>query len=462
MIPMNFSKVSFSIKIASSVFLLLLTMSLILSFPTANAQETWEIDTVHGVQLYHFSVHMLNSSEGWIVGSGPSDFGTDGKAYQYNGTTWNEQTHNGYGQISVFMVNSSDVWAGGWGGSMWHWNGTKWKSFSGVIIGTQTRNSIFMVNSTEGWCVSTGGIILHHNSSGWSKYAPRPINRDLNSVYMVNSTDGWIVGKKGTILHYSSGTWNNYTSPTTKDLKSVFMVNSTEGWAVGGSGTILHYTGGTWNNYTSPTTKDLFSVFMVNSTEGWAVGHRHILKYSESGGAQIMELSTKCGDVLFEVDAGNIENLTSVPAENMPAKPSMDFICDFFSFNITELTPGQTVNITITFPNPVPTNATLWKHGPTTANPVPQWYQVPFGDNDGDNVIIVQFQDGGVGDNDLTANGVIMEPSGIGIPYPPPPLPLAGELVPNNLTSISTLLIAGISTIAVILAIVNKKNKLFN
>jgi hypothetical protein len=54
---------------------------------------------------------------------------------------------------------------------------------------------------------------------------------------------------------------------------------------------------------------------------------------------------------------------------------------------------------------------------------------VPFQDNDGDNVIILEFQDRGIGDNDLTADGVIMESGGLGIPH----LPTSGELLPNKI-----------------------------
>ena len=121
--------------------------------------------------------------------------------------------------------------------------------------------------------------------------------------------------------------------------------------------------------------------------------------------------------------AGTIENLTAVAEGNMcPGKPSLVFPHGFFSFNIIVMTPGQAVTVTITLPSPVPVGTPYWKYGPTSANPGGQWYQIPIGDDDGDNVITIPLVDGGLGDDDLAANGVIVDQGGPG----GPPLTVGG------------------------------------
>lgn len=94
----------------------------------------------------------------------------------------------------------------------------------------------------------------------------------------------------------------------------------------------------------------------------------------------------------------------------------MQFPHGFFSFNITGLNLGQTVNVTIALPLNLSTSAQYWKHGRTFDNPTPHCYQIPFGSNDGDNVITIQLQDGGIGDDDGIANGVIVDQGGPGLP----------------------------------------------
>jgi hypothetical protein len=77
--------------------------------------------------------------------------------------------------------------------------------------------------------------------------------------------------------------------------------------------------------------------------------------------------------------------------------------------------PGQWANITITLPDDLPQNAEYWKYSPNgNGSPTlqPGWYQVPLGSNDGDNVITIRLQDGGIGDADGEANGWIIDQGG--------------------------------------------------
>jgi hypothetical protein len=51
--------------------------------------------------------------------------------------------------------------------------------------------------------------------------------------------------------------------------------------------------------------------------------------------------------------------------------------------------------------------------------------------NDGDNIIIIQLTDGGIGDDDGVANGVIVDVGGPGVPVSPVyvPKPLVGGIL---------------------------------
>jgi hypothetical protein len=145
-----------------------------------------------------------------------------------------------------------------------------------------------------------------------------------------------------------------------------------------------------------------------------------------AGGSYVVTLTpaagtntqTGTGTASFSTNAGVIEGLTPVAEGTLPTagKPNLVFPHGFFSFNITGLTLGQTVTVTITLPSAVPVGTQYWKYGPTVANPTPHWYQVPMGDNDGDNVIMITLQDGGLGDDDLNANGVIVDQGAPGNP----------------------------------------------
>ncbi|MCK4476272.1 MAG: VWA domain-containing protein [Methanophagales archaeon] len=132
--------------------------------------------------------------------------------------------------------------------------------------------------------------------------------------------------------------------------------------------------------------------------------------------------STGTGTAYFATDAGSIEDLTGLNESNLPEEnPNIDFPQGLFSFNITGLNPNQTVNITIAFPQDIPTTAQYWKYGPNESvnNPQPErWYQISMGSNDGDNIITIKLTDGGIGDDDGVANGIIVDQGGPGIPRP--------------------------------------------
>ncbi len=136
--------------------------------------------------------------------------------------------------------------------------------------------------------------------------------------------------------------------------------------------------------------------------------------------------ATGTGTVSFSPNSGALEDLTSVPESSLPAlgKPNLLFPHGFFSFNIVGLTPGQTVIVTITFPSPVPIGTEYWKcHEPEG------WIQIPMGSDDGDNMITITLVDGGLGDDDGTPNGVIVDQAGPGRPRSPG---VGGEFYPVN------------------------------
>jgi len=129
-----------------------------------------------------------------------------------------------------------------------------------------------------------------------------------------------------------------------------------------------------------------------------------------------LETATGTGTAFFEASAGTIENLGQVPEGSVPCsgagKPNIQFPHGFFEFDITGLTPGEEVIITITLPSPVVAGAQYWKCHDGT------WIDVTsiLGDNDGDNILTLTITDGGLGDDDHSANGVIDDQGGPGIP----------------------------------------------
>jgi hypothetical protein len=122
---------------------------------------------------------------------------------------------------------------------------------------------------------------------------------------------------------------------------------------------------------------------------------------------QQVSVATGAGTATFTGNNGAITGLTSMPlsAVTYSCPTNISFPCGLFSFNIINIIPGSTVTITITLPIPC---TQYWKYTPSG------WIQIPV-ISALDNVMTIQLTDGGLGDADGVANGVIVDPGGPGL-----------------------------------------------
>ncbi len=103
-------------------------------------------------------------------------------------------------------------------------------------------------------------------------------------------------------------------------------------------------------------------------------------------------------------------------------------------------------------PDDLPANSVYWKYSPDgngSTTEQPGWYQVPLGSNDGDKVITITLQDGGIGDADGVANGEIIDRGGAATPAAQVPA----------LTPIGIAALVGLLTIIATSVIVRKRKK---
>lgn len=107
---------------------------------------------------------------------------------------------------------------------------------------------------------------------------------------------------------------------------------------------------------------------------------------------------------------------------NLP--PGYVFPHGLFDFVLNAGAPGSTASITITYPAALPAGMVYWKYGPSPAGfncsgagcAAAHWYQMPAAQAVfTGNTVTLTIVDGDVGDDDLTANGVIVDAGGPGL-----------------------------------------------
>jgi len=133
---------------------------------------------------------------------------------------------------------------------------------------------------------------------------------------------------------------------------------------------------------------------------------------NQVGGNDVTVASaTGTGAVTFASNVGTLGNLTSTTvAAAAPGSPppGVVFRHGLFSFTITNINRGATVVLTITLPSAVPVGTQYWKFQNGA------WVDCTalIGDDDGDNILTLTLTDGGLGDADGIANGIIVDPGG--------------------------------------------------
>jgi hypothetical protein len=93
--------------------------------------------------------------------------------------------------------------------------------------------------------------------------------------------------------------------------------------------------------------------------------------------------------------------------------PGVTFPHGLFNFTLGNCAQGNSVTMTVTYPSPVPAGAQYWKYGPTSIDNSNHWYTIPATING--NSMAFSITDGGLGDDDYTANGTITDAGGQGI-----------------------------------------------
>lgn len=150
-----------------------------------------------------------------------------------------------------------------------------------------------------------------------------------------------------------------------------------------------------------------------------------ILDFQDSDSG-VARLASGVGKVAIDVNENQIPGValnavdtildtdSSLDQQN---KPNLSFPYGLTGLNIQNVAPGETVEVTLTFPSNIPMDYQYWKY-----DVIRGWYNLNdlnrVGDNDGDNILTITLTDGGIGDGDGVADGTIRDLGGLGAPKP--------------------------------------------
>jgi len=280
-----------------------------------------------------------------------------------------------------------------------------------------------------------GVYLSASDEAGSSISAIHIIGSTITGSTMAGLNTGFSCGPVTDVIIHLSCIHNNGGYGVLNDeLSNIHIIDASNNWwGSGGTGAEKGKPGVGGNNGVSDNVD--YTPWLVPGTE------------QQTGTA------TGTGTAKFNSNVGAVADPTPIDEATLPTagKPNLNFPHGFFSFYIAGLTPGATVTVTITLPSAVPVGTQYWKYHASEGG----WIQIPMGSDNGDNVITITLVDGGLGDDDGLANGIIDDQGGPG--NPPPPKPVGGEVYPVDKLALLAPYIAAILVIATTAVVVKKR-----
>ncbi len=173
--------------------------------------------------------------------------------------------------FDVWGSAADDVWVTSVGGTVAHWDGSKW-SPPRTTDTTQILQSVWGSGREDVWAVGEGGAIVHWDGSRWLASTSNTSSR-LESVWGTASNNVWAIGDNGTIVHWDGSEWSPFRSGTTEFfIGNVWGAGPDDVWAVGGAGVVDHWDGSEWSASKVGGFNVLFGVWGFGSDDVWAVG----------------------------------------------------------------------------------------------------------------------------------------------------------------------------------------------
>jgi len=377
--------------------------------------------------------------------------------YSSTGNTIESNTYNSNNTDGIFLENS---------------NGN---TLTGNTCNSNTRRGIYLNNSSNNTLTgntfnsnpsgielfdSVGNILTHNtnNLNGDGITLDHSGNNTLTDNTFSSSTANgiWMGNSSGNTLANNtisnSGYWGIQMTDSSNNqiYNNNFIGNTTQASVSGGSGNVFNLdspTGGNfWSDWTTPDVDhdgfvdspyvftggqdnlpwtllngwdlDLDGVptLVENADPDGGDGNGDGIPDSQQGNVASLPNAADQAYVTIVSEVGT--TLEDVSADDNPSPgdtpAGVKFPIGFFEFTVTGMEPGASTTVTLLLPEGH-TVQTYYKYGRTSDNPTNHWYEFLWDGQTGaqinGNVITLHFVDGQRGDDDLTVNGQIVEPS---------------------------------------------------
>lgn len=173
--------------------------------------------------------------------------GSNGFVWHHDGSAWSEITLPGHMDEAVFKVwgtSASDVWLCGFGGLLYHFDGTSW-----TRLASTTTRTLLTLHTIPGQMTAVGGagtgVIVERGTDGMIHDVTPELAPQLMGVWLTPD-GGRASGINGAIFRREAGAWVEETHglDVFGQLHSVWIDPDGGVWSVGGQILAEPFSGG--------------------------------------------------------------------------------------------------------------------------------------------------------------------------------------------------------------------------
>lgn len=224
----------------------------------------WQVETTSWLDPEISCIWGAGEDDVWIGGSGTP-------MYHWNGTRWiasDPDTH--WYVYEMDGVSADDIWGCGAGGHLVHWDGEDWKpAHSGSLMHVHDICSVTPWNAWSACCDSIGDMgssVFHWDGSRWMQALQSP---GTISAVDVNASTVWVAGYD-TSWCLKGNTWTHHPVEFGSWIETIHGFNADDVLAQGYHD-LFQWDGTSWSSV-AEFEHDMLTMFCVDRNDIWVGG----------------------------------------------------------------------------------------------------------------------------------------------------------------------------------------------
>lgn len=217
----------------------------------------------------------------WFVG---------GSAAHYDGKSLQVVKHpSDAGLTSIHGIAPNDIWAAGWSGGIFHYDGNAWTDYSipNASASSPTMQAIWARDQMDVWTVTTSGLAYHYDGSAWTQQTT-PGKSSMRALFGLGGAL-WSSSDAGALWRWDGNAWDRQTAYSSQRANAIWGSSANDLWiaGAGANAQVTHVTAEGNSRVEFTEIGELTGIWGSSPTDVWAIGNDHIFHFDGQAWAEM-------------------------------------------------------------------------------------------------------------------------------------------------------------------------------